>query len=132
MYMLQWKCVISDFMKSLKFSVTSWNYCFSRGFHETTEIPSYLMKSLKISTVLFTILLTWIVRALGNLWNRICGAYPQLDTGPQLDPRTDPQLDPQQRQTVLRSSSAVNQTSCWSCFPAGRHFPTSKCSSDNG
>ena len=90
LYMLQWKCVISDFMKSLKFSVTSWNYRFSRGFHETTEIPSYFMKSLKISTELFTILLTWIVRALGNLWNRICRAYPQLDTGPQI--RFAPQI----------------------------------------
>jgi len=84
LYMLQWKCVISDFMKSLKFSVTSWNYRFSRGFHETTEIPSYFMKSLKISTELFTVLLAWIIRALGNLWNRICGVYPQLDTGPQI------------------------------------------------
>ena len=51
---------------------------------------SYFMKSLKISTELFTILLTWIVRAFGNLWNRICRAYPQLDTGPQI--RFAPQI----------------------------------------
>jgi len=56
-YMLQWKCVISDFMKSLKFSVTSWNYHFSRGFHETTEIPSYFMKSRKCCKLISKLLI---------------------------------------------------------------------------
>ena len=86
-------------MKSLKFSVTSWNFRFSRGFHETTEIPSYFMKSLKISTKLFTILLTWTCNG---------------------------------KQFCVLLAQSTKRAAEVSCFPAGRHFPTSKCSSDNG
>jgi len=38
--MLQQKCEISCFVKSLKFSAISCNHCFTRGFREVTKCPS--------------------------------------------------------------------------------------------
>ena len=40
-YMLKWKCEISHFVKALNFSVISWSYCFTQGFHEITKFPSH-------------------------------------------------------------------------------------------
>jgi len=45
--------VIRYFVKSLTFAVISWNYCFTRAFHEITKFPWYFVQWLNLCNCYF-------------------------------------------------------------------------------
>jgi len=56
-------------MKSLNISVSSCNYCFTRGFQEITEILRHFTKALKMFKTFVMMLLMMLRNASVSMWN---------------------------------------------------------------